>query len=237
MATGESYTEIVGDYNITQDEEHKLGEKSSGTVYLAERVDDYEEVAAKRVTVYGNYLKEGDFETEAHMLLRHIPLHRNIVKVHDILIKDFIEKRVMWVITKYCPLGNLSDFSYEYELSCEQKLDLIYQLSLAVRHLHECKPQSIMHLDVKPENILIAGSWFRPEVKLTDFGKASICADRRSMPMHSLAGTNCWMAPEQLPTESLLSYNKSVDTYSSALTALALLDSSQGTVMEARQGK
>ena len=245
MATAEDpNTEIVGDYKVTQTLKNQLGQGSSGTVYLATRVDGGKEVAAKKVTVEQEFLKDGDFEREAHMLLEQIPPHRNIVKVLDFIQKDFTEKRRpmvnLWLVTEYCPLGNLTDYAYVSKMDSKDKLKIIHQLFLAVNHLHGCVPESVVHRDIKPENILLTGSSTRPIVKLTDFGTARtvIRDDGRSVLMGSLAGTNCWMAPEQLPMEGVqLKYNKSVDVYSAALSALALLDACKGSVMKPRRSK
>ena len=231
MAPGESNTQILGNYKLTQDENHKLGEGSLGTVYLAELVDVRKKVAARRIIVFKNYLNDSNFERDARMHLQRILPHKNLIKMHDILRCNFKDTIALWLITEYCPLGNLTDYAFRLELSHEQKLDLIYQWSLAVRHLHECKSKSN---NVKPENILITGSPFRPEVKLTDFGivKTVICTNKSSMIMQSFVGNNCWRAPEQSPTDKTFSYNNSVDTYSSALITLALLHSSKDKVMQ-----
>ena len=157
-----------------------------------------------------------EFEREADLLLNKIPPHENIVKVYDVRKKEYEEKCALkvdlWLITELCTLGNLSEYAQQRDLSTEEKLELMYQAALAVRHLHQCKPEPVAHRDIKPQNILVTGSEDKPVIKLCDFGSArNVLRDNhKSVLMMSLAGTPNYFAPEQ--TELNFPYDKTVDT-------------------------
>jgi len=65
------------------------------------------------------------------------------------------------------------------------------QLCLALKYLHEHKPNSILHRDLKPSNILVFSG---PILKLADFGFAKLTGDNSLV--SSRLGTPFYMAPE-----------------------------------------
>ena len=131
-------------------------------------------MAAKKVTIFKQYLESGEFEKEADLLLHKIPPHENIIKVYDVskieYEKDSAEMLDLWLIMEFCDQGNLQTYTMKRELSIKDKFELIFQMALAVNHLHNCKPECVTHRDIKPQNVLLTGDEESPTVKLADFG-------------------------------------------------------------------
>jgi eukaryotic-like serine/threonine-protein kinase len=74
--------------------------------------------------------------------------------------------------------------------------ELIEQLARTVSFAHS---RGVVHRDLKPNNLLIAGEDGSLEVKIADFGLAKVFRDQGSDHTHSgtLLGTPSYMAPEQ----------------------------------------
>uniref|UniRef100_A0A8D2LJB3 Serine/threonine-protein kinase n=1 Tax=Varanus komodoensis TaxID=61221 RepID=A0A8D2LJB3_VARKO len=83
---------------------------------------------------------------------------------------------------------------------------LITQILVALRHLHF---KSIVHCDLKPENVLLASAEPFPQVKLCDFGFARIIGEKSFR--RSVVGTPAYLAPEVLLNQG---YNRSLDMWS-----------------------
>ena len=237
----------IGKYIIFDNEKHKLGMGAAGTVYTGvdTSTPKLATVAAKKVSIYKQYLEEGEFEKEADLLLYKIPPHDNIIKVYDFskieYVKDSVEMLDLWLIMEYCDQGNLQTYAMKRELSVKDKFELIFQMALAVDHLHNCKPESVSHRDIKPQNVLLTGDEESPTVKLADFGVARTVTrniEGKSVTMYSLAGTPHYVAPEQTELDDKkFKYSKKIDIFSLAVTWLALLEVCKGSIMAAMTGK
>ena len=234
----------IGKYDIYADEKHKVGFGATGNVYTGVNTSapKLQTVAAKKVTILKEYLEEGEFEKEADLLLHKIPPHENIIKVFEFLKIDSEEdddQLDLWLVMEFCELGNLAKYARKRELRVKDKFELIFQTALAVNHLHNCKPESVTHRDIKPQNVLLTGDEERPVVKLADFGAATTVRnkDGKSVTLNSMAGTPHYKAPEQTELQDKkFKYSKKIDIFSLAVTWLALLAACKGSAMEAMTG-
>ena len=234
--------EKIGNFVIYTDRKHELGSGATGRVYSGINTITEDLVAAKSMEIEEEFLEEGEFEREADLLLNKIPPHDNIIKVYDFSKHKYIQKGKkmlnLWLVMEHCPLGDLKDYAFQTELKTIDKLELMYQSALAVHHLHQCKPEPVVHRDIKPQNILISGEEGNPKIKLCDFGASRLVkhkTDGRSVTMKTVGGTENYWAPEQQMTpRKELSYGKSVDTFSLGVSNLALLDASKGKTMRAK---
>ena len=86
------------------------------------------------------------------------------------------------------------------------------------RALMVCEEHNIIHRDIKPQNILVAGDG---TYKLGDFGTARTFEHTASATM---AGTETYMAPEIIRREK---YGRDVDTYSLGLVMYRMLNRGQ----------
>ena len=124
--------------------------------------------------------KEVDFLNELKdvpNVLNIIPLEKN--STNELYIHMFNEQEYC-IATEYLNGKELSDYiidnplskKYRYELEPDFKTQLDYiaqQLILTLKHIHD---KNILHLDIKPGNILLDNSTIPPRPVFIDFGQA-----------------------------------------------------------------
>src|ERR687889_2431586 len=95
----------------------------------------------------------------------------------------------------YVPAGDLKDQMKEKRLSPEAAADVALQVAEALQAAHE---RGIIHRDVKPRNILIAGSG---HIKVADFGIARAVESTTISQSGDILGSLNYMSPEQAAGE------------------------------------
>ena len=117
--------------------------------------------------------------------------HQNVVKIYEY----YVDNLNYYFITEYCPEGDLFDVMNNNELSEEQVACIMYQILLAVNHIHKL---NIMHRDLKPENVLISkkeeNGLYR--VKICDFGTSHLFEEGEKE--KKVIGSAFYIAPEVL---------------------------------------
>jgi len=166
----------------------RIGEGESSFVFKAIDVYDDEPVAIK-VSKYSDENHKGASIREAKKIqdLR----HPNIVECYDAFFGTDEEEEEM-VVMEFCELGDLSHFLSKFNPSPQLKLELMVQVTEAVKFLHEAK--KTMHRDIKPGNVLISGTQDRPIAKICDFGTAKSIETVTFA--SSYVGTPAFLAPE-----------------------------------------
>jgi len=119
--------------------------------------------------------------------------HPNIVKVIEV----FEQNNTVYLVMEYIKGTTLKQFILENNISFQDKLALIYQIISAIYSLHQ---NNILHLDIKPENILINENL---ESKLIDFGLAKIFERREDVETsNTIVGFSRHYAPVEMYSNS-----------------------------------
>lgn len=117
----------------------------------------------------------------------------NIVTVHDFE----LEGNNAYIIMEYVEGLTLTQFLNEY--SDKMTLDMLTCIFSGISHaLEVAHSENVLHLDIKPDNVLIDT---KGKVKVTDFGLATL-ADEFGYGTAN-AGTIGYMPPEQMRRQAL----------------------------------
>ncbi|KAK7340944.1 hypothetical protein VNO77_21662 [Canavalia gladiata] len=184
-----SYSEIK---RITNTFVNKLGQGGYGVVYKAKLSDD-RPVAVKVISESKGTGEE--FINEVASISR--TSHVNIVS----LIGFCYEKEKRALIYEFMPNGSLDKFIYKSgspDAICNLDWYTLYQIAIGIArgldYLHRGCSTRILHLDIKPQNILLDED-FCP--KISDFGLAKICQKKESIvSLVGTRGTIGYIAPE-----------------------------------------
>jgi len=116
--------------------------------------------------------------------------HRNVIRVHDILLKD----RVCAISMEYFKSRGLEAVIKEiHNFETVEGLNILYQIASGMAAAHE---EEVIHRDLKPSNILIDDKW---QVKIVDFGIASAGTQAESTLTQtgSIIGSPAYLSPER----------------------------------------
>jgi eukaryotic-like serine/threonine-protein kinase len=101
-----------------------------------------------------------------------------------------------YIVMEYVPAGDLKDrMKDEGRLSPDAAADVALQVAEALQAAHE---RDIIHRDVKPRNVLIAGSG---HIKVADFGIARAVESTTISQSGDILGSLNYMSPEQAAGE------------------------------------
>jgi len=166
----------------------KLGEGGKGIVYKARDTTLNRVVAIKMLK---NPVTTGEaysrFMTEAQAVAK--LNHPNIVSIYDIGKEDGKRFFVLEFVEGHS-LRDLIESSPEGKCDISTILRLGMDVCSALQYAHS---QAVLHRDVKPENIMIAGEGI---AKLMDFGLAKMLGQPRQTQDGVIVGTVAYAAPE-----------------------------------------
>ncbi|MCC6313228.1 MAG: serine/threonine protein kinase [Thermomicrobiales bacterium] len=137
--------------------------------------------------------------------------HPNIVRV-----EAFVEERsTLWVILEFVEGRTLRDIIAERApLSPEEIVPILDQAASALGHIHE---QGLVHLDIKPENLLVTEDGV---LKLIDLGLAQPAGRPQEAAAGRTVATAAYLAPEQACGDPV---DGAADLYALACVAYELL--------------
>ncbi|TMW66536.1 hypothetical protein Poli38472_004301 [Pythium oligandrum] len=131
-------------------------------------------------------------EIRLHHMLTNFSSHPNVLSLHD----SFRQQERAYLVMEYCGGGDLFEHLSRDGAMDESKAMLLFRhIVAAIMYVHE---QNIVHLDIKPENLLFKTSPEHPQsIKLADFGSAQLIPEA-SHPKTALSCTVGYAAPEVL---------------------------------------
>ena len=183
---------VIAGYRIKR----RIGIGGYGAVYLAVSEADARQVAIKimlaRVAVDEQARTRFSREIELLAGLR----HENVVAVHG----SGSAGSAFYFVMEHCPGGSVADYMEAQggKLTPAVALPIMRQALQGLAFVHQ---KSVVHRDLKPQNILLAGTPAAPVAKIADLGLAKNF-ERAGLSGHTMtgayAGTPIYMPKEQL---------------------------------------
>ncbi|KAG8390795.1 hypothetical protein BUALT_Bualt01G0120700 [Buddleja alternifolia] len=191
---------------------NKLGEGGFGSIFEGS-LKDGTRIAVKCLDGIGHMIKKS-FVAEVETIGRiH---HVNLVR----LIGFCAEKSNRLLVYEYMCNGSLDKWIYsrsqETPLEWSFRRKIILDIAKGLAYLHEDCWQKIIHLDIKPQNILLDENY---NAKIADFGLSKLIDRNQSGVVTTMRGTPGYLAPEWLSAV----ITEKVDVYSFGVVVLEIL--------------
>ncbi|XP_058210715.1 G-type lectin S-receptor-like serine/threonine-protein kinase At2g19130 isoform X2 [Rhododendron vialii] len=171
----------------TRDFEERLGGGGFGSVFKGV-LPDGTEIAVKRLYKVGRAVREFLAEVETIGSIHHFNLVRLV---------GFSAEKSCLLVYEYMSNGSLDKWIFHRDqkpcLDWETRKKIIHQIAKGLAYLHEECRQRIIHLDIKPPNILLDANF---NAKISDFGLSKLVDRDDSQVLITLRGTPGYIAPE-----------------------------------------
>ncbi len=218
------HTEKIGDrigpYKLLQ----KIGEGGCGNVYMAEQEKPVRRTVALKVIKLGMDTRSVVARFQAERQALALMEHPNIAKVLD---AGATEAGRPYFVMELVRGVKITDYCDESHLTARERLGLFVQVCQAIQHAHQ---KGIIHLDIKPSNILVTVNDGVSVPKVIDFGIAKATQGRLTDQTHftsfeQFIGTPAYMSPEQA-VMTILDVDTRSDIYSLGVLLYELLTGS-----------
>lgn len=200
---------IANRYDVFLD--RTIGQGGMAVVYEGRDLKTRRRVAIK--TLRPEFQRDPDarhrFRREARMMA--MVKHPNLVTIYDLL----DETSGSWLVMELVDGQNLRAMLEEQgTLGLEDVMDVLAQIGSGLSHMHE---RTLVHLDVKPQNII-----WQPDgtIKLIDFGLAQQAGRPQDTVGGNTFGTAAYLSPEQATGHNVTPQS---DVYALACVAYELL--------------
>ncbi|CAK9138494.1 unnamed protein product [Ilex paraguariensis] len=195
----------------TEDFKERLGAGGFGTVFSG-TLGDGTKVAVKRLDKLSQAMKEFLAEVQSIGSIHHF----NLVQ----LIGFCAERSFKLLVYEYMSNGSLDKWIFNKDqgacLNWQAREKIILDIAKGLAYLHEECRQRIIHLDIKPQNILLDENF---NAKVSDFGLAKLIDRDESQVLTTMRGTPGYLAPEW----RLLRITVKVDIYSFGIVLLEIV--------------
>lgn len=175
----------------TMDFQTKLGEGGFGSVFEGQ-LSSGEKIAVKRLDGLGQGKKEFLAEVMTIGNIHHVNLVRLIgfcaEKLNRLLVYEFMCNGSLdkWIFSK-----NPAEACLDWQL----RRNIILDIAKGLAYLHDECRQRIVHLDIKPQNILLDSNL---RARVSDFGLSKLVDRDQSQIVTTMRGTPGYLAPEWL---------------------------------------
>jgi len=214
MARGRLGTALVGPGGEEFLLKEFLGAGAFGEVYLAEGTVSHSIAAAKLLPMNGIDSQDlrGSLVNEAQLAQQ--VAHRNVVNVLHVGQHDELGP---YLLMEYVAGQTLKEFllnrrAAEAVLPVQAAVDMMLHIAQGARAINE----KLVHRDIKPDNILLAGN----VLKISDFGLSKLVAERTRTRTFKGIGPIMYMAPEAWQYET---NTPKMDVYSVGLVFYQIL--------------
>lgn len=146
-----------GDPRSIYDNFIKIGEGSTGMVFIANNLKQSQIVAIKKMDLRKQQRRELLFN---EVVIMRDYKHLNIVEMYG----SYLVEDELWVVMEYCNGGALTDIVTKIQLSENQIACVCKAVLRALAYLHA---NGVIHRDVKSDSILLSNDG---QIKLSDFG-------------------------------------------------------------------
>jgi len=181
------------EYAIFSSEDNQpIGRGSFATVWKGLDEKSKETVAIKEMSTKGLQPKLREALELEITVLRNAK-HRNIMKLVDVV--DDLRTERVYLILEYCAGGNLSEFLRKRGRVSEAVAK--HFMSQLASGLSAMRLQSLVHRDLKPDNLLLSERTSKATLKIADFGFARYIQPHGGM-ADTVCGSPLYMAPEIL---------------------------------------
>ncbi|KAF5466134.1 hypothetical protein F2P56_016087 [Juglans regia] len=131
----------------------------------------------------------------------------------------------MMIVSEYHPKGDLGNYIQKKgRLSPSKALIFALDIARGMNYLHECKPDPIIHCDLKPKNIFLDSGG---HLKVAGFGLtrlSKLSPGKAKLAQPGADRSNLYMAPEVYRDEI---FDRSVDSYSFGLILYEMIEGVQ----------
>ncbi|RCV33608.1 hypothetical protein SETIT_7G095600v2 [Setaria italica] len=197
----------------TRDFSDKIGAGGFGSVFKGS-LDNSTTIAVKRLN--GSYRVEKQFRAEVSSI--GILQHTNLVRMAGFC----CERGRRLLVYEHMPNLSLDVHLFRSDaaaaaLSWSTRYRIAVGVARGLAYLHESCRDCVIHCDVKPQNILLDGS-FGP--KIADFGMAKLMARDLSRVLTTARGTVGYLAPEWIGGMAI---TPKVDVYAYGMVLLEIV--------------
>ncbi|CAK56481.1 unnamed protein product (macronuclear) [Paramecium tetraurelia] len=195
----------------------KIGKGNFATVYMAERIEDGEEMAIKAFAKQAAYAEENGKEA----ILNEIAIMRRLHNKHLMKLFEVYEtSNSLYVALELLEGGSLYDLIKDkVPINTKQIQQIMVGILIGLQEMHK---KEIMHRDLKLENILFKVSKKMESVVIADFGLATHVNE--PVYLYCRCGTPGYVAPEVINIKDMKSkYSSICDIYSLGLVFYLLL--------------